>query len=180
MYLREGNEHNAKKYLFKVIEYPNQTFKQGKHKLIAIAELGLYLKNSNNFNELKKLIEIYDNNFKYSQILKAAENSNLRDKLNSLKDYLDLSNSVTGYIKTVNIERGFVIIEEHNSNRTYFGHVKSFEPQISEITMWLKGKDVVFQPITETTKNIEKNEAIRIRITGVNNRLLIRPPKRRT
>lgn len=180
LYLKLGDDKSAKKHLFNVIEYPNKTFKQGKLKLVAISELGTYFKNTNRFNELKKMIEIYENDFKFSQILKTPENVNLKDKLNSLRTYIDTSNLRSGFIKTVNIDRGFVIIEENNSNRTYLGHIYSFDPKISEVENWMKGKDVIFMPNTIITENAEKYEATRIKLMSVSKRISSSANKRHT
>ena len=126
LYLKERNEQNAKQYLYQVLNYPNQTFKQGFYKLTAIAELGNFYKNSNNLPELNSLMEIYNRDFKYSQILKNSEYKVLRDKLNILRDYADYNRFTIGFVKFVNIERGYVIIEEEKTENTFIGHINSF------------------------------------------------------
>jgi tetratricopeptide (TPR) repeat protein len=180
LYIKEGNEEGAIEYLSQIIKFPTQSFKQGLYKLTAIAELGNYYKNKNNYSGLKKLMELYSHEFKNSQILRRFEYRELNDKLNKLKDYIEHNEFSVGSIKTVNIDRGFVIIEEKSTGITFFGHVNSFKPKITELSLRLRGIEVLFQPSTEPNSDKEKNEAINIKITDDNNRLLPNAPKRRT
>ncbi len=144
------------------------SFKQGLYKLEAFVVLGEYYLSVQNTYEIKRILRSIEMEFKSSPILRK---NNLTDRITDLTVYISPEKFKTGRITTINIERGFVIIEETNSTDTYLGHKFKFIPQIDTLSNKLIDSIVSFVPSVEIVNGEEKRQAKNIRITTANSTL---------
>lgn len=146
----------------------SQSFKQGLYKLEALVVLGEYYLSVQNNYELKNILRSIETEFKSSPVLRK---NNLTDRIADLTEYISPEKFKSGRISNVNIERGFVIIEEVNSLDTYLGHKFKFIPPIDVLTNKLVNTLVTFVPSVEIIRGEEKKQAKNIRITTANSGL---------
>lgn len=146
----------------------SQSFKQGLYKLEALVVLGEYYLSVQNNYELKNILRSIETEFKSSPVLRK---NNLTDRITDLTEYISPEKFKSGRISNVNIERGFVIIEEVNSLDTYLGHKFKFIPPIDVLTNKLVNTLVTFVPSVEIIRGEEKKQAKNIRITTANSGL---------
>lgn len=146
----------------------SQSFKQGLYKLEALVVLGeYYLSVQNNF-ELKVILRNIEDEFKSSPVLRK---NNFTNRITDLTEYISPEKFKSGKIIKINIERGFVIIEEINSVETYLGHKFKFIPAIETLTNKLLNTLVTFVPEIEKVSGVERKQAKNIRITTANSGL---------
>jgi LuxR family transcriptional regulator, glucitol operon activator len=168
LFFRTRQERKALDALKAVCNSSSLSFKQGLYKLEAFVVLGEYYLSVQNTNEIKRILRSIEMEFKSSPILRK---NNLTDRITDLTEYISPEKFKTGKIITINIDRGFVIIEESNSADTFLGHKFKFIPQIDTLSNKLTDSIVSFVPSIEIVNGEEKKQAKNIRITTANTNL---------
>jgi LuxR family transcriptional regulator, glucitol operon activator len=168
LYFHMKLDRKAIEALSAVINSHAQYFKHSLFKLSALIELGEYYNSIFNSNELKRIIKIVDTEYSNSQILKRIEYKSLQERLNRLRENYQSDDRKNGVIIEVNINRGFVIIQDSAGVDTYLGHKSKFIPAIEYLGFELKETKVSFTPFIISDEENERKQAIKIKITGAN------------
>jgi len=146
----------------------SQSFKHSLYKLEALVVLGEYFRSVQNNVELKNILRNIETEFESSPVLRK---NNFIERITDLTEYISPEKFKAGKIINVNIERGFVIIEENICFDTYLGHKFKFIPPIDTLTVKLVNTLVTFVPSFETVRGEERKSAKNIRITTANSGL---------
>ncbi|MGB1205292.1 MAG: NB-ARC domain-containing protein [Chitinophagales bacterium] len=177
LYIKSNNKLDKKegvKFLDKIISRRAESFKQGVYKITSISELLGYFDYLENTERVLQLLNIFEQEFRYSTILKRANYKSLNEKILRIRD--KYSKRVTyfhkGSITSINTERGFVIIQKKGSKESFFGHINNFLSKSISISKELKGKEVNYIPFYNN--KFKRKEAIKIKITNTNKRYNIK------
>ncbi|MGZ9735115.1 NB-ARC domain-containing protein [Flavobacterium sp. GNP002] len=163
--LKLKKDINAIRALYTVCNSSPISFKQSLYKLEALVLLGEYYLTKQNVSEVRKIIKNIELEFKSSPVLRK---NNLNDRITDLIEFVSPENFRNGRIITVNIDRGFVIIEEIATQATYLGHKFKFIPQLEILSHKLSDALVTFVPLIEVVNGEERKQAKNIRITTAN------------
>ncbi|HRN47550.1 MAG TPA: NB-ARC domain-containing protein [Niabella sp.] len=173
LHFKTRNERKAIEALNAVCNSNAMSFKQGLYKLEALILLGEYYLHVENIRKLKEILRTIDYEFKNSQVIR--HNNNFPERINKLKEYINPDNIKRGIITSINIERGFVIITEDETHKTYLGHKFKFNPSLDNLSLSLRNLPVTFNEAIQIVDNEEKRQAKNIRITTAITKLSFRP-----
>jgi len=159
--MRMKHHRNAIEALRWLVSSPSESFKQKLYKLEGLVVLGEYYFHVQNTLEMKKIVKMIELEYKDSPALRK---SRFADRITILMEEVSPDNFRKGRINNVNVEGGFVIIEDIETNITYLGHKSRFVPPFDELYHGLADVLVVFVPSVFTQKGVEKRNAKNIRV----------------
>ena len=133
------------------------TSKQMSYKLNSLLILAEHYINMNNQLLFKKYINRIETEFKGTPHIKYP---NFQEKYIILKENLDVDNLKYGKVSRINSEKGFAIITENGTDKTYLGHKSKFIPKIDILFDSIINKDVVFKKLES---DFDKMHAYNIR-----------------
>ena len=139
---------NALIYFSKAIINKPIRFKEAKDTTIACIQSAKIYEKKGDYLNIQRMLEI---TYRLRDAQKSIPNAN--EELKRLYSILESRNYILGKIVTIDIGRGFVIIESSIDGKTYFGHLYQFVPPIDCIKESYIDLKVKFKPFTDQSKS---------------------------